>query len=164
MWLLICMLLFCCKKQNWRDRDLGSEFSWNSKGPTLRHTTTCLYYKLYIFDNAGHLYRHITIIRKHLFVLNCSSIGESYSPLNFWQYLISKQERIINLIFIYIFYMRQNFSIWKSFTSHLHVLCLTYHLNTWVNIYVDVIHDVTVMLMFVMLIARIYNCQWHEWI
>ena len=36
--------------------------------------------------------------------------------------------------------------------------------NLWVNIYADVIHDVTVMFMFVMLIARVYNCQWHEWI
>ena len=36
------------------------------------------------------------------------------------------------------------------------------HINgIFVNIYVDVIHDATVMLMFVM--SRIYNWQWHEW-
>ena len=44
------------------------------KGPTLRKTTARLYYQLYIFDIAGHLYRCITIIRRILFVLNCSSL------------------------------------------------------------------------------------------
>ena len=32
-------------------------------------------------------------------------------------------------------------------SSRLHVLCLTYYLTLWVNIYVDAIHDVIAMLM-----------------
>ena len=49
--------------------------------------------------------------------------------------------------------------MWKSFTSRLLVLCLTDYLNLCVNINVDVSHDITVMLIFGMLIAKIYNCQ-----
>ena len=85
----------------------------------------------------------------------------NYSPIIFDNYSF-QSKNMLWISYLSISFIWGEFSIWKSFTSRLHVQCLTDHLNTWVNIYVDVIHDVTVMLMFIMLIARIYNCQWHE--
>ena len=84
----------------------------------------------------------------------------NYSPLIFDNYSFQSKQTFYEshiYIFIYIFIWSE-FSIWSLMTNHLN------HLTLWVNIYVDVICDATAMLMFVRLIARIYNCQWHEWI
>ena len=67
----------------------------------------------------------------------------------------------MNLIFIYI--IRCRFYLFIYFTSRLGVLCLTYHLNLSVNLYIDAIHEI-ILLNFM----ELYNVQkynrllWHN--